>query len=154
MKKLLQTLLLLPLFVLGACGGGGGEGGPNSGGEGASKPVNSRWVLESNTLNLTNGIVLDLRDLQVNTLYNKIDTNGVGISFIAAGSSYGGTFGLAFGTGCSYITNDISCTEMLKQSGSYTVSSNNKLTLHITYSSIWDGYDLTVGTKNWTETYR
>ena len=34
MKKLLQTLLLLPLFVLGACGG---SGGGNSGGQ---TPVN------------------------------------------------------------------------------------------------------------------
>ena len=151
MKKLLQTLLLLPLFVLGACGGGGGSG---ANGSGPTKPINSRWTLESNTLGIQNGLVLNLSSMQVNKVYNYVDANDNGISFMTIGNPYNGIYRFAVGTGCILVSDDINCTTMTRFAGHYAVSDSNKLTLNTSYRDDWNGSQFIESAIDATEIYR
>ena len=141
MKKLLQALLLLPLFVLGACGGGGAESGPTGGGlnGGAGdgnppprKSVLSHWTLVDYDYTLYNssGQVVDIRGATIDL------RNGVLGTFFSLDFSYNGTvicetqIELTGGNHAGvYRMEGIDCGTLDYQEGTYQIASNSELTL-------------------------
>ena len=124
MKKLLQTLLLLPLFVLGACNGGGdsGDGPPSP--TGATKPVNSYWSMTGNSYG--GGFVdLDLSQLSLNTPFHILGSCSSYVTF--KGNAFGGIFKeTSYSGSCDGLTSS----DVID--GVYGIDENNQLIIILT----------------------
>ena len=131
MTKLLRVLLLLPLFVLGACGGGAadGESGP-------TKPINSIWSLDG--ANFT----LDLTQITVGNTHPLTYSTGCATNISFRGNEFGGIYSQTVTNNlCELPNGDV-------LSGAFAINENNVLTIVITH------YNGRLLTPELIETYR
>ena len=116
--KLLQGLLLLPLFVLGACTGGGDSA---KGNDGPTKPINSVWVKDGNNF------TLDLRAITVGNTHSLDYTNGCNTDVSFRGNLFAGIYSQ------TVVNNNCALSNGTNLYGAFAIDENNVLHLVITH---------------------